>query len=196
MRRKQLRALLLVVVVGAIGLVGYQTVRTVALRKLKQGASALGEKLKTEVAQQMKHFKRIKLENGRTVWVIEAEEAEYRQAANEVVVRHPKVTVHLQDGAHTAIIAGTEGTITLDGQEVKHVELHGTVTITYDDLELRTEVATYDQVNDIVRAPGAVSLKGPDVEMRATGMEVDVQPQRVRLLADVHTVLRSRDAAT
>ena len=196
MRRKQLRAALFLVVACAVGVVGYQTVRSMAVRKIKQGASALGEKLKAEVAQQMKNFKRIKIENGRTVWEIEADEAEYMQNASEVVVKGPKVTVHLQDGEHNAIIAGTEGRITLDGTEVKHVELHGTVTIHYDDLELTTDVATYDQVHDIVSAPGAVMLKGRTVEMHATGMEVDVQPQRVRLLADVQTVLRSSDAAS
>ena len=196
MRRKRLRAFLLVVVAAAVGVIGYQTARSIALRKVKEGAAALGEKLKTEVAQQMRNFKRVKVQKGRTVWEIEADEAQYLQNDSVVIVRGPKVTVHLEDGQRVAVIAGTEGRITMEGTDVKHVELRGRVTIQYDDLELATDVATYDQQNDVVRAPGAVTMKGPTLEVHATGMEVDVQPQRVRLLADVQTVLRNRDAAS
>lgn len=196
MQRKQLRAVVLLVVVIAFGVIGYQTVRSMAVRKMKQGASALGEKLKAEVVQQMKTFKRIKIEKGRTVWEIEADEAQYLQDASQVVVKGPRVTVHLQDSDRTALISGTEGRITLDGTEVKHVELHGTVSVHYDDLELTTDVATYDQTNDTVRAPGPVTLKGNTVEVHALGMEVEVQAQRVHLLSEVQTVLRGHDAAT
>lgn len=190
-----MRAGLLVVVACAFAAIAYTTVQSIALRKVKDVA-ALGEKLKAEVAQQMRNFKRVKVEKGRTVWEIEADEAQYMADQTQVVVRHPRVTVHMKDDDRTAVIAGTEGTLHLVNGEVTHVDLTGAVTVVMDDLELTTDVASYDQQADMIRAPGPVTMKGQTMEMHATGMEVEVKPQLVRLLADVQTVLRSRDAAS
>ena len=74
--------------------------------------------------------------------------------------------------------------------------LDGDVVLWLDDLELRTDEATYDRARDLITAPGAVDDHADATSTcRRTGMEVDVTPAALRLLDDVHTVLRS-DAAT
>ena len=53
------------------------------------------------------------------------------------------------------------------------------------------DLATYERERDLITAPGPVVIKGRDLDVHAQGMEVDVTPQRIRLLDAVHTVLRS-----
>jgi lipopolysaccharide export system protein LptC len=59
---------------------------------------------------------------------------------------------------------------------------------------LETAEASYERARDIITAPGPVVIRGRTVDVRARGMEVEITPQHVRLLADVHTVLRVNDA--
>jgi len=60
--------------------------------------------------------------------------------------------------------------------------------------EWRADEARYDHAADRIVAPGLVAIHGKTLDVRGQGLEVDVTPRRVRLLGDVHTVLRS-DAA-
>ena len=91
-----------------------------------------------------------------------------------------------------AWVASNEGHLVLAGQdELASVVLTGSVIVWLNDIELRTETATYDRTGDLITAPGAVKITGRDMDVRAQGMKVEVTPQRIHLFDDVHTVLRS-----
>jgi lipopolysaccharide assembly outer membrane protein LptD (OstA) len=77
---------------------------------------------------------------------------------------------------------------------VKALKLRGAVSVHLDDLELVTDEATYDREHDLITAPGVVTVHGRTLDVRGRRMEVDVGPQHVRLLEDVHTTVHS-DAA-
>jgi LPS export ABC transporter protein LptC len=191
MRRSRLRAGLLVVVAMALTGIGYRVWRNVAERT-PRSLGELGVELIPEVAQHMQNFHRIKVKNGHMEWEIKADDAQYYQKQNEIVVRVPEVTIYTEQGVQRAWLTGKEAHLGLvdDGREVGSMELRGDVVLWLDDLELRTDTATYDRDRDLITAPGAVTITGRTMNVNADGMEVDVTPQRIRLLENVHTLLK------
>jgi LPS export ABC transporter protein LptC len=197
MRRSRLRAGLLVVVAMALTGIGYRVWRNVAERTPRT-LGELGVELIPEVAQHMQNFHRIKVKNGHTEWEIKADDAQYYQKQNEIVVRVPEVTIYTEEGVQRAWLTGKEAHLGLvdDGKEVGSMELRGDVILWLDDLELRTDTATYDRDRDLITAPGAVIITGRTMNVNADGMEVDVTPQHIRLLENVHTLLKPNAAGS
>ena len=62
-----------------------------------------------------------------------------------------------------------------------------------DDLSFETTEATYDRATDLITAPDFVTLRGRSLDVRGRGMELHVGPQHVRLLDQVHTVVRPNE---
>ncbi len=196
MRRTRLRAAMLAIVAVALAGIGYQVARSMQARR-PATLRDLGVDFLPEAAQHIRNFHRVKMEDGRTVWEITAEDARLFEQRGEVVVRAPRMTFHLEDGERRARITGAEGRLLLDdARDVRRITLRGKVTLELDDLEATTEEATYDRQQDRITAPGEVTLHGATIAVRGRGMEVDVAPQLVRLLDDVETVLRSHAAAS
>ncbi len=194
MRRKRLRAALLLIVVAAAGGIGYLVSRNVIARRVDP-LRELGDDFLPQVAQRIQNFRRVKVENGRTVWQMTAREAQYYEQSGEIVVHDPEMVFYLESGRE-AHVAGAEGRLRLTGRELQAVTLTGHVAIRLDDMELRTEEATYDRGRGLITSPGAVTVSGKTLEVQSKGMEVEVESQHVRFLDDVHTVVRSNAAAS
>ncbi len=191
MRRSRLRAGLLVVVAVSLAGIGYQVWRSVAAR-VPRSLQEFGVELLPHVAQHIRNFHRVKVKHGRMEWEIKADDARYFENESAVVVRSPELSIYTEDGVLQAWLASKEGRLVIAGtEELESVVLTGSVVVWLEDMELRAERATYDRARDLITAPGAVNIRGRDLDVRAAGMEVDVTPQRIRLLDDVHTVLRS-----
>jgi LPS export ABC transporter protein LptC len=192
MRRSRLRAGLLVVVAIALAGIGYRVWRNV-VERTPRSLAELGVQLLPEVAQHIQNFHRVKVKNGRMVWEIKADDAQYYDKDNAVVVRSPVVSVYTNTGALQAWLTSKDGTLALEGEdkEVTSVTLTGSVVVWLNDMEMQTDAATYERERDLITAPGPVTITGRDLDVHARGMEVDVTPQRIRLLDAVHTVLRS-----
>jgi LPS export ABC transporter protein LptC len=195
MRKTRLRAALLIVVGAALAGIGYLVSRNVLARQVRT-VEELGRDFLPQVAQRIQNFRRVKVEHGRMVWEITAKDARYFEQDDQVVVVEPRMTFFLKDQGRTAHLTGKEGRITLEGHDVSKLTLSGDVTVQLDDLELDTEQATYDRERDLITAPGVVTVRGRTLDVRGRGMEVDVGPQHVRLLEDVHTVVHGNAAAS
>jgi LPS export ABC transporter protein LptC len=188
MSRSRLRTgLLLVVAVALVGL-GVQVWRSVG--RAEKSIAELGAGLLPEVAQRMQFFKRVKVKDGRTVWEITADDAQYFEKENAVVVRQPKVIFSIDDGERHGELTGTEGRLVLVDRELESMVLRGQVVLKLDDMTLEAAEATYDRARDLITVPGEVTIKGEELDVSARGMEVDVTPQLVRFQGDVRTVLK------
>lgn len=188
MRRRRVRATLLVVVAAALVGIGYQVVTSVRAVRQRPGRSIVLDL--PAVAQHIRDFRRVKTKNGKPVWEVKAAEARYFDDQDAIVVRAPEVVFFFDDGTRRAALSGAEGRLQLTGQELETVTVSGDVRLVLDDLEFRTKEASYDRARDLIAAPGAVTVTGRRLDVQADGMEVLVTPQRVRLLAQVRTVLR------
>ena len=184
---------MLVVVVGALIGIGYQVWRSAAATRTKSGRE-LRIEIPAGVAQHIRDFRRVKTKHGRPVWEVQAAEAQYFEEENQITVRAPRVVFYFDDGTRRATLAGDEGRLHLDQQELESVTVRGAVHLSLDDLELTTDEASYERARDLITAPGPVTIHGRTVDVRARGMEVEITPQNLRLLADVHTVLRLDEA--
>ena len=176
---------------GGIALATWQNVRT----KQPRTIADLGADFLPDVPQHIQNFRRVKIKDGKAVWEVKADDAQYFDDGRQIVVHKPQVTFYMEEEGRRAEIVGTEGRLTLEGKELTHVTLEGDVVLVIDDLEFRTHVAHYDHAADRIAAPGLVTIHGKTLDVRGMGLEVDVTPRRVRILKEVHTVLRS-DAAT
>jgi len=190
MRRTRLRTALLLVVAAALGGIGHLVSRSVSARRVDP-LREFGRDFLPQVAQHIQDFRRVKVDKGRTVWEITAKDAQYSVDTHQVVIREPRMTFFLEEGRRAAHVQGAEGRLVVDGQEVQSLTLRGAVAVTLDGLELETEEATYVRARDLITSPAPVTLRGPTLEVHGRGMEVEVGPQHVRLLEDVHTTLRS-----
>ena len=192
MRRRRLRRVLLIGVLTALGGIAYLVSSSVSARLDPVRVAA---DLLPQVAQRIQNFRRVKVKDGRTVWEITADDAQYFEGDNQIIVREPRLTFFLKDGDRPCRVAGSEGKLALDGREIQSVTLGGGVSVELDELVLETSEATYDRERDLITSPGAVTVRSRSLEVRGQGMEISVGPQQLRLLGDVHTTVRS-DAAT
>jgi LPS export ABC transporter protein LptC len=177
-------------VVAALGGIGLATWQNVRARQPRTVAD-LGADFLPDVAQHIQSFRRVKVKNGKAVWEVQADDAQYFDNDQQIVVQKPRVTFYLEDGARHAELVGAEGRLTLDGKELAAVTLRGEVVLLIDDLEFRTDEARYDRAADRIDAPGIVTIRGKTLDVRGLGLEVEVTPKKIRLLRDVHTVLRN-----
>jgi len=185
MGRTRLRAALLVVVVAALAGIGYQVSHNVA-RKARTWRD-LGADFLPEVAQHIRNFKRVKVENGRTTWEITADDACVQAEGGAVVVEAPRVTLFMKDGKPPAHITSDLGHVVFDGSELKQVALSGSVKVELEDLTLHSDAATYERSSDRITVPGAVRIDGDTLQVTGEGMEVDVAPRVMRVLRSVRT---------
>src|SRR2546422_1259421 len=188
MRRKRVRAALLIVVGAALGGVGYLVSRNVVAHR-GHALEELGRDFLPQVAQRIQNFRRVKMEHGRMMWEITARDAQFFEQENQIVVVEPKVTFFMKEEGRLAHLRGNEGRITLDGHEMRAITLLGGVMVQLDDMELETEEATYDRARDLITSPGDVTIHGRTLDVRGHGMEIQVGPQHVRLLGAVHTLV-------
>jgi len=195
MRRTRLRTTLLLVVLAAVGGIGVLVSRSIKARRTN-GRSELGQDFLPQVAQRIQNFRRIKVKQGHTVWQLTAKDAQFYEKRNEIIVREPEITFYIEGGNRKTLISDREGHLTVDGRELRSVTLIGNVSVRLDDLTLETEEATYDHARDLITASGPVTVRGRQLDLRGLGMEVQVGPQHVRFLRDVHTIVHSDAAAS
>lgn len=171
-------ALVLLLLGGVTALVA----RTILLRPevlLKHGIEAL-----PGVTQHIRDFRRVKVQNGRTVWEVAAREGSFFEGDSTVVVKDAVVEWHLEDG-RTVGLRGQEGRIVLDGRDVIAVELRGDIRVQLADYEVRADEARYDHARERIDAPGRITVRGSAIELEGEGMEVDVAAQRLTILRQV-----------
>jgi LPS export ABC transporter protein LptC len=136
------------------------------------------------VSQHIRDFHRVKVQDGRKVWEVSAQDAQYFQDDNLVVVRDALMELYLRDGRKIGL-KGDEARIVLDRRDVRRVELNGSIEVTASDYVVHTDRATYDHSRNLIFTPGAVEISGRALQLRGDRMEVQVDTERVTLFQHV-----------
>ena len=186
--RSRLRLLVGVVLVAAIGGGIWLLWRDAAARRAGELAAAAVEVL-PDVSQRIQNFHRVKIEDGRKVWEVQARDAQYKEGEGVVSVIEPVVALYLADGREVSL-RGTSGVVLLEGRELKRVDVEGAITVQLGDYALSTDRASYEVATDLVIAPGAVRITGGGLDIEGRHMEVEVGAQRLRLTEQVRVVLQ------
>jgi len=132
------------------------------------------------VSQHIQDFHRVKVQDGRKVWEVAAEDAQYKEEEQTVTVRGALLHLFLKDG-RTLGLKGADGHILLDGRELSSVDLNGAIEVTLADYVMRTEHAMYDHQQKVISMPGAVEISGRALQVRGDRMEVNVDTERLTM---------------
>jgi LPS export ABC transporter protein LptC len=189
MQRARVRGLLIAVVLVVLTGIGFLLGRTMLSQKRAMEQVA-AERVDPEVSQSIRQFHRVKVEDGRMVWDLRAEKADFLDVGR-VVVEEPKLSFYTDDG-RAVELSGALGEVTLRGPDVERIDLRGDIDVTVGRYRLRTPEASWiDALNSVVAASG-VELTGGGVELTGDAMVVELDTQRVVVAGGVQTVFSPR----
>lgn len=129
--RKHRRLILLLAVFLSLGGVGYKVAQTIWIQKLREIRNNPLKALDylPEAALKMKDFHRAKIEDGRKVWEIFGDEANYLKDQKEAIIKKPRFYYYDKKG-ETAETTGEVARIFLNENELEKLQLQGAVQLT------------------------------------------------------------------
>ena len=195
MSRRQVRFVVAVVVALLLTTVGYRlSVSLWAQRVAEEEIQKLASDLSSSADQRMKNFHRFKVNNGKKVWEIAAQQARYLKDGDEVLVDAPEFSLYQKDGG-VMTLRGREARVHLsaDQREVTQVELKGDLEVHMGDFLIKTQHAVFEDGQNTISSSGAVQISGPGLQAEGQGYTVDVTSKHLTLDADVQTTMTRRE---
>ena len=194
MRRSSIRSVVgAFIVVGVVG-VGYGLYSTLQSQKSKRMDRTSLEGMLPDAVQWIQNFHRIEIRDGKKAWELVAEEAQYLQDQNQVVVRKPHTTFYMADGEKVSV-TGSEGSVEFVGQDLQKAVLHGNVEIHVRGFVVRADDAVYDRNSEQIVAEGPVTIDGEQVQVAGNDMTVYVKESRFQLENTVRVTLSPKAVA-
>ena len=139
-----------------------------------------------ESSLQIKDFHRSKIENGRKVWELFGDEANYYKDQKEAVIKKPRFFYYDKKG-EVAETRGDEAHVYLNEKELERMELRGGIEVSFQGYELKSEVATYEPARDQIVLPGRTTVIGEGISLEGARMEVELEEKKIRMIKAVRT---------
>ncbi|MGH7822593.1 MAG: LPS export ABC transporter periplasmic protein LptC [Candidatus Binatia bacterium] len=194
MTRQRVRwTVLAVIVITPLVLLVLQLRTSFEVQKEKEVDDSPLEGMLPEAVQWIQNFHRIEIKEGKKAWEVEADEAQYLQEREQVLVRSPRASFYLKDGDKVTV-SGDHGRLQFTGKDLQRVVLRDNVVIHVRDFVIRVAGARYSRENDRIVADGPVSVVGEQVELSGSGMIVFMKASRMKLRQDVHVKLLPKAA--
>lgn len=137
-----------------------------------------------ELMQRIRSFSRVVTRGGKRLLEVSAQEASYFRGDRAVVVVEPRLSFYDQ-GEPVGSLAGAQGRLYLDGNEVESVEMSGEVRLSLEQFTLETERLTYERAREIIISPGPTTISSDEMTLAGTGMTFDLRAGTLRLDGDV-----------
>lgn len=147
-----------------------------------------------ESALQIKDFHRSKIENGRKVWELFGEEANYYKEQKEAVIKKPRFYYYDRKG-EIAETKGDEALIYLNEKELERMELRGGIQVTFQGYVLTSEEANYTPAQDQIVLPSRTTVVGEGIALEGARMEVELEGKKIRLIQAVKTKIEPEKLA-
>ncbi len=147
-----------------------------------------------ESALSLKDFHRAKIENGRKVWELFGEEANYFKEQREAVVKKPRFHYYDKKG-ELAETTADQALIYLNERELEKMELRGGIQVTFQGYVLKSAEANYLPAKDQIVLPTHTTVVGDGIEVEGSRMEVDLEPKKIRLVNAVKTKIEPEKLA-
>ena len=187
MRRRN-RLILLAVIFLSLGGVAYKVGESLWIMKteeIKKNPLKALDYL-PESALQMKDFHRAKLEDGKKMWELFGDEANYFKEQKQAIIKKPRFYYYNKQGE---IIETTGATARLffNEKELEKMQLEGGIQVTYQGYVLKSDEATYFADAGRIILPKRATVAGNGMEVEGSRMEVELEVKKVRLLQNVKT---------
>ena len=185
--RKTRRYILLLAILVSLGGVGYKVAEIVrrAQKDIKANPTKVLDYL-PESTLQIKDFHRSKIENGRKVWELFGDEANYYKEQKEAVIKRPRFYYYDKKG-EVAETKGDEALIYLNEKELERMELRGGIQVTFQGYVLTSEEANYTPAKDQIVLPNHTKVVGEGIALEGARMEVELEGKKIRLIQSVKT---------
>ena len=185
--RKVRRSILLFAIFLSLGGVAFKV--TEIVRRMHKEIKASPVKVLDylpESALRLKDFRRAKIEDGRKVWELFGEEANYFKEQKEAVVKKPRFHYYDKKG-DLAETTADEALVYLNEKELEKMDLRGGVQVTFQGYVLKSAEASYLPAKDQIVLPTHTTVVGDGIEVEGSRMEVDLETKKVRLVHAVKT---------
>jgi LPS export ABC transporter protein LptC len=185
--RKARRYILLAAIFVSLGGVTYKVTEIVRRmqKEIKANPMTALDYL-PESALQIKDFHRSKIEDGRKVWELFGEEANYYKERKEAVIKKPRFYYYDKKG-EVAETKGEQALIYLNEKELERMELRGAIEVTFQGYLLKSEEANYTPANDQIVLPSRTTVVGDGIAVEGARMEVELEGKKIRMIQAVRT---------
>jgi LPS export ABC transporter protein LptC len=173
--------------------VGYLVHSSLEAGKSKQVDRSTLEGMLPDAVQWIQNFHRIEIREGKKSWELVADEAQYLEDENQVVVRKPRTTLYTKEGEKVTI-TGDQGKVEFVGKDLQKATLHDSVEIHVRGFVIRANDAVYDRGTEKVVAMGPVTIVGDQVQVAGNDMTVFVKESRFELEKPVRVTLSPKAA--
>jgi LPS export ABC transporter protein LptC len=188
--RKWRRLTLLAAIFISLGGVVYKVAENIWIMKVEEIKKNPLKALDylPESALHMKDFRRAKIEDGRKVWEILGDEANYYKDQKHVVIKKPRFYYYDKKG-ETAETTGDVATLLINEKELEQMHLQGNIEVNYQGYTLKSEEAIYHPNKQQIVLPKRATVVGEGLELEGSSMQVELEDKKVRLLQNVKTKL-------
>jgi LPS export ABC transporter protein LptC len=139
-----------------------------------------------ESSLQIKDFHRSKIENGRKVWELFGEEANYYKEQKEAVIKRPRFYYYDKKG-EVAETRGEEAIVYLNEKQLDRMELRGGIEVSFQGYLLKSEEANYMPAKDQIVLPSRTTVQGQGISLEGARMEVELEGKKIRMIESVKT---------
>ena len=193
--RKARRSVLLLVIFLSLAGVAYKVSEIVRgmQQEIKKNPRKILDYL-PESALHMKDFHRAKVENGRKIWELFGDEANYYKEQKEAVIKKPRFYYYDKKG-EAIETTGDQARIYLNEKELERMELSGGVQVSFQGYVLKSEQANYLATKDQIVLPTRTTVTGAGMEIEGSRMEVEMESKKIRLINNVKTKMEPEKLA-
>ena len=187
MRRRN-RLILLMIICLCLGGVAYKVAESLWIMKAEEIRKNPLKALDyiPESALQIKDFRRAKIEDGRKVWELFGDEANYFKEQKEAIIKKPRFYYYNKQN-ETAETTGETARLFFSEKELEKMQLEGDIQVTYQGYVLKSDEATYFADTGRIVLPKRTTVAGNGLEAEGSRMEVELEVKKVRLVQNVKT---------
>ena len=194
--RKWQRRILLAAIFISLGGVAYTVAENIWIMKvqeIKKNPLKAVDYL-PDSALHMKDFRRAKIEDGRKVWEIVGDEANYYKDQKQAIIKKPRFYYFDKKGATTET-TGDVAKLFFNEKELEQMQLQGNIQVTYEGYTLKSEEAIYLPDKQEIVLPKRATVVGEGLELEGSSMQVELDNKKVRLLQNVKTKIEPEKLA-
>lgn len=185
--RKIRRGLLLAAILLSLGAVTYKVADVVQkMKKIDSKKPIVALDALPDTLLHIKDFHRAKIENGRKVWELFGDEANYLKDKRQAVIKKPRF-LYYDKKDETAETSADEALVFLNEKELERLELKGGVRVAMKGYVLTSETANYLPAKEQIFLPSRTLVAGEGISIEGASMEVELESKKIRLVRDVKT---------
>lgn len=144
----------------------------------------------------LNRFNRSLTRDGRKVWEIDAEKGEYIVGSESANIEKAVLHLYKEDGT-VVKLESPRATIFIKENALSRAELDGGITLNYGGhFTVLTDSAVYDQLREVVTAPGLTKIQGDGFDVQGDELSVEVNQRILHLKGNVTSVFTPKKDGT